>query len=229
MILNNAEKPTIAVIDFHMGNLFSVLNACEFVGFTPFVVNSGDELLKFDTAILPGVGAFGDAMENLKSLDLISPIRDFIASGKNLVGVCLGMQLLFSESEEFGLSKGLNIIPGRVVRFPKTNSNGQRIKVPQVGWNKIFFDSVCSGKNNLMLNNIANEEFMYFVHSYYVIPQKADVVLCTTNFEGISYCSGIYKDNVIAFQFHPEKSGLKGLEMYKNLKMIAMEKNNDSQ
>ncbi len=202
----------IAIIDYRLSNLFSVKNACSFVGLKPVITCDKIQIIEADALILPGVGAFGDAMKNLESMGLIEPIKESIKEGKPFMGVCLGMQLLFSESEEFGNHQGLNIIKGKVVRFA---GKTKKIKVPQIGWNRIYRYS--SGRNEWRqspLRNIANNEFMYFVHSYYVRPDNKDKILSFTNYEGIEYCSAVKYKNILATQFHPEKSGKEGIKIY---------------
>ena len=211
--------PDVAIVDYRMGNMFSVKHACEYVGLNPFVTSNSDEITSADGIILPGVGAFGDAMENLRKLDLISPIMDYIESGKPFMGICLGMQLLMTESEEFGRHNGLDVIKGSVVKFP-LNGNGDmdRVKVPQVGWNRIERPD-CRAEDlwaGTPLAGVANGEFMYFVHSYYAMPADADAVLTVTEYGPVRYCSGVRRGNVFAFQFHPEKSAMEGMRIYKN-------------
>jgi glutamine amidotransferase len=209
----------VAIIDYQMSNLFSVKHACEHAGLKPVITCDRKVIMNSDAAILPGVGAFGEAMDNLRRLDLIGSIKDFIDMGKPFLGICLGIQLLLSESEEFGNHKGLNVIEGVVVRFPNKNREGRRVKVPQVGWNKIFRPKFASEEywENSPLRGIRDGELMYFVHSYYVIPANQSYVLTRTNYDGIDFCSSVMRDNVFAFQFHPEKSGVMGLKIYRNL------------
>jgi glutamine amidotransferase len=195
-----------------MCNLFSVSHACSHAGIDAVVTRDPSEILRADGVILPGVGAFGDAMKNLSKLDLIPVIKDAIGSGKPFMGICLGLQLLFCESEEFGAFKGLGIISGTVKQFPKSFEN-RKIKVPQVGWNRIF-----KQKEEPVLKNVPDGSFMYFVHSYYVEPTDKSTVLTNTDYEGLRYCSGIQHDNIIAFQFHPEKSAATGLGIYQSWK-----------
>ncbi len=208
----------VAIIDYEMCNLFSVQRACEHVGLDSYITSDHSLIMESDGVILPGVGAFGDAMENLKKLDLIKPIKDFIGSGKPFMGICLGMQLLMSESEEFGHYKGLNIINGPVIKFSSFQSNGNRIKVPQVGWNSIY----CQGKEGshiwgkTPLKNIRDGEFMYFVHSFYAVPSDDSVVMSLTRYEQTEFCSSMIHKNVVAFQFHPEKSAGEGIKIYRN-------------
>ena len=154
-------------------------------------------------------------MENLAELDLISPIHDFIQSGKPFMGVCLGLQLLFSESEEFGNHKGLNVIEGVTRRFPAKNTDGQVLKVPQIEWNQISHYNGSSWDNS-PLEQCNEGEFMYFVHSYYVMPVNKERILSTTTYGGLTYCSSAAHKNVFAFQFHPERSGENGLKIYRS-------------
>ncbi len=217
--MNNTDKDNfqIAIIDYGMGNLFSIKRACEYVGLVSKITSNKNEILNAQAIILPGIGAFGDAMINLKNLDLVEVIKDFVQTGRIIIGVCLGMQLLMTESEEFGVHKGLNIIEGNVVRF---NSNLKKIKIPNIGWNKIFMFTVeqITSWADSPLNNIANGEFMYFAHSYFAVPVDLNNILAISNYDGIEYCCSIHNRNIFAFQFHPEKSGIHGLKIYKNIK-----------
>ena len=194
-------KKKLAILDYQMSNMFSVRNALEFLGFEPLVVSEASESLSSaDGAVLPGVGAFGEAMQRLKDQNLISAIKDFIRSGKPFMGICLGLQLLFSESDEFGITPGLDIIKGRVESFAK---NEKIRRIPHTGWNKIYKKGGDSG------------EYMYFVHSFYANPQDKSKVETTTEYEGFSFCSSVRQKNVYACQFHPEKSGPAGLKILK--------------
>lgn len=205
----------IAIIDYKLSNLFSVKHACEHVGLKASITSSGKEIINSRAAILPGVGAFGDAMNNLHNLKIVQAIKDFIKSGKPFLGICLGMQLLFTESEEFGQHEGLNIIPGKVIKFPHKNSRQQIVRVPQIGWNAINIPYDNPQKwQNTPLSNLTNGEFMYFVHSFFTIPRNKNDILTVTKYEETEYASGIIHDNVIAFQFHPEKSGPEGIKIY---------------
>lgn len=198
-----------------MGNLFSVKHACRTLGYEATITNDAKTIEKSDAIILPGVGAFGEAMQSLRNLHLIAQIKEFINLGKPFMGICLGFQLLFTESEEFGNYNGLDIFKGSVKKFPQ-NNNGKNIKVPQIGWNRIY-----SGNNENLwgqspLKDIKNREYMYFIHSFFVNPEEDSIILSRTSYEGFEYCSSIKKDNVFACQFHPEKSGLEGLKIYKD-------------
>jgi glutamine amidotransferase len=207
----------VAIIDYEMGNLFSVRHACEAVGLEPVVTTDKNVLLGADAAILPGVGAFGAAMDNLRKLDLVSPILEFIASGKPFMGICLGMQLVFEESEEFGTHKGLGLVRGRVKRFSNGAEAGKAIKVPQIGWNRIAppKDRPQAWKGTA-LGDVTPGEYMYFVHSYYTVPSDPQDALTITEYEGTEYCSAIKRGNLFASQFHPEKSAVEGLKIYRS-------------
>lgn len=218
-MIMNTDKKYIAVVDYGMGNLFSIMNICRYVGMQVVKTSEKDVIEKSSAVILPGVGAFGDAMLVLKRLDLTSVLIDAINSGKPFLGICLGMQLLMSESEEFGNNKGLDIIRGRVKRFPNFNDKNDKVRVPNIGWNRIFLTQNPVVKDSIF-HNIRDEEFMYFVHSYFAVPQDEEAVITYTDYCGIRYCSGIRKDNLLAFQFHPEKSGSSGIQIFKNFKEI---------
>ncbi len=212
------NKPIVSIIDFGMGNLFSVNRACEYAGLSARITSDKREILSSRAVLLPGVGAFGDAMDNLHRLDLVEPLKDLIGEGKPLLGICLGMQLLMSESEEFGHHKGLDILKGKVIRFPAVRKDGERIKIPQVGWNRIDKpqgEGIRDWSGSL-LSDASEGEFMYFVHSFYAVLDDMSAVLSVTSYEGIEYCSGLARDNIFAFQFHPERSAGKGLSIYKN-------------
>ncbi len=210
----------IAIVDYEMCNLFSVSHACEFAGVQAIITRDPKTIMQSDGVILPGVGAFGDAMKNLKKHGLIQVVKDVVQSGKPFMGICLGLQLLFSGSEEFGDHEGLGIIPGIVKKFPES-ANGKRVKVPQIGWNRIK-----KQKDHAVLSDVPDGAFMYFVHSFYVEPEERESVLTSTEYEGLDYCSSIQKNNTIAFQFHPEKSAGIGLGIYTSWKNI-IEKNNE--
>ncbi|MBT5986536.1 MAG: imidazole glycerol phosphate synthase subunit HisH [Nitrospina sp.] len=207
----------IAVIDYGMGNLRSVQKALEFVGAKVIVTHDPDLILSADSVVLPGVGAFKDCMANLNKLSLIDPIRKFIDSGKPFLGICLGLQVLFEESEEYGPVPGLGILPGKVVKFIDGSSDtrkGPQIKIPHMGWNQIKVK-----KNAPLFAGVGDSPYFYFVHSYYVVPEDPEMVATVTHY-GIEFVSGIQHKNIYAFQFHPEKSqtlGLSILERFSNL------------
>jgi glutamine amidotransferase len=208
-------RPRVAIIDYQMGNLFSVEHACSAVGVEPVITSDPDVIRASRAAILPGVGAFGEAMANISRLGLANPILEFIGSGKPFLGICLGLQLLFSESEEFGSHRGLDIIQGTVKRFPNSGPNGEPVKVPQIGWNQVD-PGAGGGWDGTPMQGIAHGEFMYFVHSFYVAPARRSDVLSVSRYAGLEYCSSIRRGNVFACQFHPEKSAHEGLRIYRN-------------
>lgn len=207
------SKKTV-IVDYGMGNMFSVLRACASAGLDAALTSDPKELESADAVILPGVGAFGPAMENLAKLDLVGPLKDFCASGRPFLGVCLGYQLLFSESGEFGSHKGLDIIKGVVKKFPVPNS--EQAKVPQIGWNAI---RRAGAWEDTLLAGLADGEYMYFVHSFYVEPAPGEPVSSVTSYAGVDYASSVSRGNLFACQFHPEKSAWNGLKIYENFKL----------
>lgn len=207
------SQKKILIIDYKSGNLFSVNQALTNIGLNVLISSDADDIASADAIVLPGVGAFGDAMKNLHNLNLVLPIKQAVESGKPFLGICLGLQLLFTESEEFGYTKGLDLVKGKVKRFNLNNSEGESRKIPQIAWNKInrINDNTW---NNTPLQDIEDGEFMYFVHSFYVEPEEP-VGLSETNYDGQNYVSSIQKENIFACQFHPEKSAHEGLQIYK--------------
>jgi imidazole glycerol-phosphate synthase subunit HisH len=202
----------VVIIDYQLGNLFSVKQACEHLGYKAIISSDPVDLKSADFAILPGVGAFKDAMINLEKLELKKAIYDYIESGKPFMGVCLGLQLLLTESEEFGNTKGLGIIPGKVRKFPVQQINEQTYKVPQIQWNNIL--APCSWEGT-PLQSCKTGDYVYFVHSFYAQPDDENYVLSKTVYGNMEYCSAVLKNNVFATQFHPEKSGEYGVNIYK--------------
>ncbi len=205
----------IAIIDYDMGNLRSVEKGFERIGATAVVTRDPAVIRDSTHVVLPGVGAFRDCMRNLERYGLIEPIIKAIESGKPFLGICLGLQLLFEESEEFGTHRGLGVIKGRVVRFPShMKVEDEELKVPHMGWNDISIK-----KPSPFLKDIESGEFFYFVHSYYCVPEDESVTL-TTTFYGLEFTSSICRDNIIACQFHPEKSQKKGLKLLENFSKL---------
>jgi glutamine amidotransferase len=201
----------IAIIDYGMGNLRSVQKGFEKIGREAVVTDDPRVVLKAERVVLPGVGAFRDCMHNLEQGGFVEPILKVIAEGRPFLGICVGMQLLFSDSVEFGLYSGLNVIPGHVLRFPdQMTVAGEKLKVPQMGWNQLRFK-----RRPPAFGGIEDGSNVYFVHSYYVKPDDSGVIATTTDY-GIEFCSSVWKDNVVATQFHPEKSQAIGLRILKN-------------
>ncbi len=200
----------IAVIDYGMGNLRSVEKALNVVGAKTKVTSRASDLKKCEKLVFPGVGAFGEAMRELKRRKLIEPIKDAIDSGKSFLGLCLGLQLLFEKSDEAPGVKGLCVLKGEVKKFKVKN-----LKVPHMGWNNVGYRPKAKGLRSKILNGVINGAYMYFVHSYYVKPKESKIAVTTTDY-GIKFISGIQKDNIYGFQFHPEKSQELGLKILEN-------------
>ena len=196
----------IALTDYNMGNLFSVTQAFKYCGETPRIVTDAAELMKFDAAVLPGVGNFGEGMLRLRESGLAEKVIEFAGTGRPLLGICLGMQMLLGESDEAPGATGLNLIPGKVRRFPEMG-----LKVPQIGWNDVAFKQ----ESVPLLAGLEDKSFFYFVHSYYVCPDDAGAVIGETEY-GVRYASIIGRDNIYGCQFHPEKSQNCGLQIVKN-------------
>lgn len=206
----------IAIIDYDMGNLKSVAKAFEKVGARARVTRDAKVIMDASHVVLPGVGAFRDCIKHLDEFNLISPILKSVKEGKPFLGICLGMQLLFDESMEFGRHQGLGLIKGSVVRFPAaTDSSGLELKVPHMGWNDIKMS-----KGSALMKGIHDGAYFYFVHSYYTAPADASVTLTTTSY-GLEFTSAIEKDNIMACQFHPEKSQRVGLKLLKNFSELV--------
>src|SRR5215213_6943261 len=199
----------VVIVDYQLGNLFSVKQACEHLGHEAGISNRPEDVANADYLILPGVGAFGDAMKNLDELGLSDAIHEHVDAGKPFMGVCLGLQLLMTESEEFGATKGLDIIPGVVKKFDVQEIGGDVFKVPQIQWNLIDEPEENKWKNT-PLQCCKPGDYMYFVHSFYAQPHDNRYVLSKTTYGEKQYCSAVLKDNVFATQFHPEKSSLYG-------------------
>jgi glutamine amidotransferase len=200
----------IVIIDYGAGNLRSVLNALSRLGYQATIISTARELVAAQVAILPGVGAAADSMDNLRKLGLVNPIRRFIAGGRPFLGVCIGLQLLFTGTEEGGWHECLDVIPGIVHRLPPG------LKTPHMGWNQLR-----QRISHPIFRGIPDEANFYFAHSFYAEPEDMSVVAGTTSY-GASICSVITKDNLIATQFHPEKSGKYGLRMYANFLKISL-------
>ena len=215
--MSNIDKKNVVIIDYKLGNLFSVQQACEAVGLNAKISSNKEDVINADALILPGVGAFLIAMTNLKELGLAEAIIEKVNNNTPLFGICLGLQLLFSESEEFGAGKGLDLISGVIKKLPD-NLENRKIKVPHISWNTIYkFEQNWS---KTPLRDLINDDFMYFIHSYYDMPSDNACILTKTNYDGIEFCSAVTKNNIFATQFHPEKSADKGISIYKNWALI---------
>ena len=206
-----------------MGNLYSVHRACGLAGLSAEITCSKRKVMEADAVILPGVGAFGDAMLALQELGLVDALEHVVGAGKPLMGVCLGLQLFMAESFEFGHHKGLGFVAGSVTKFEHPMENGKRLKIPQVGWNRIWKApptevALADGeRRGRLLENVRDGEFMYFVHSFVVKPEDESLITTRSTYGSVEFCSSLETGNIFGCQFHPERSGTSGLTMYKNL------------
>lgn len=201
----------IAIVDYGRGNLWSVQNGFAQIGVQAQVSADPDVVRRAEAVVFPGVGAFRDCMQNLVARGLDQVIREVIDAGRPVLAICVGMQVLLTESEEFGVTPGMAVVPGAVRRFPTTMSScGERLKVPHMGWNQLHQRRPCP-----LLEGIPDGAFTYFVHSYYVMPEDPDVVVASTDY-GLDFASVLWRDNLFATQFHPEKSQAYGLRILKN-------------
>jgi glutamine amidotransferase len=207
----------IAIVDYGMGNLRSVEKALQRVGGAVTVTSQAHTILQAEGVILPGVGAFGDAMDNLRQRRLLAPLEQHIASGKPFLGICLGLHLLFEEGQEMGRHRGLGVLAGYVRRFPESD-----LKVPHIGWNQLHIR-----RQSPLLEGVGSGSYAYFVHSYYVVPAEASVVVATTDY-GIDYASAVEHGNLLGVQFHPEKSQDVGLRILGNFVNIVQGKSHSA-
>jgi len=205
----------IAIIDYGMGNLRSVQKSFEAVGAKAIVTSDSKKILSARSVVLPGVGAFKACMDNLEKFNLIDTVKQSVQRGKPFLGICLGLQLLFSQAEEFGSVSGLGILKGKVVGFKDAPNSGDPLKIPHMGWNNVEVKP-----SHPLFDSVPNQSYFYFVHSYYVVPEDRATVATTTNY-GIEFVSGIHHENIHAFQFHPEKSQQLGLTVLKNFSRLS--------
>ncbi|MCD4824103.1 MAG: imidazole glycerol phosphate synthase subunit HisH [Phycisphaerae bacterium] len=217
-----ATEATVAIVDYGLGNLFSIHQACRHVGLAGHITSDAQAFRDADAILLPGVGAFPDAMEALERLGLVEPLKAMVAEGKPLVGICLGLQLLMQKSYEFAETPGLGLIEGTVERFDNPQGPNGTLKVPHVGWNRIDPPATRDWKNT-PLEGIPAGTYQYFVHSYHVVPTDENVVLATTRYGDTIFTSSVLRDNVFACQFHPERSGPRGLDIYQNIKRFILQ------
>ena len=200
----------IAIIDYDAGNIKSVEKALDFLGQDVVITGEPEKILKADKVILPGVGSFGDAMENLKNFGLIPVIHEIVERNVPFLGICLGLQLLFERSEESPGVEGLGILPGEILRIPKAEG----LKIPHMGWNSLELTG-----NGRLFQGIGEEPYVYFVHSYYLRATDPDIVTAVARY-GVEIHASVEKNNVFACQFHPEKSSKTGLAILKNFAKI---------
>lgn len=211
------EIPDVSIIDYGINNLKSISKALEKIDKKYAIITSIDDVRNAKSLVLPGVGSFSDGMKGLNDLKLIEPIREKVRNGTPLLGICLGMQMLFSESEEFGITHGLDLIPGRVVPFKKPGEVDMKgYKIPHIGWNNIYTPSLFQNTSflkNTILENIEQNVDVFFIHSYYAKVNNPDHVLAVANYGNQEFCAVVQKDNIVGTQFHPEKSGKYGLKI----------------
>jgi glutamine amidotransferase len=206
----------IAIMDYGRGNLWSVQNGFAQVGVQARISADPEVIMRAEGVVFPGVGAFRDCMHNLTKTGLDQALRQVISAGRPVLAICVGMQILLTDSEEFGLSQGLAIIEGHVRRFSSTPSRqDSRLKVPHMGWNQLYLRQPCP-----LLEGIPDGAFTYFVHSYYAVPTSLDVVVASTDY-GVDFASVLWQDNVYATQFHPEKSQAHGLRLLRNFAALT--------
>ncbi len=198
----------IAIVDYNMGNLASVQNAFAKLGKNTTVVDNPLDFSKYDKLVLPGVGAFGDAMDHLRERNMVNAIKEFAKSGKPMIGICLGMQLLFESSEEFGQHEGLGLIKGHVKAFDELKFS-KSLKVPHMGWNRVFT------KEHLLFHGVDKNHYLYFVHTFHVTCKDANDIIGETEY-GYKFTSAVAHDNIMGIQPHPEKSHKNGLKIIEN-------------
>lgn len=216
--MQSSSSPSAAIVDYGVGNLFSVMHGLRKVGIPATITSSKDDILAADMVVVPGVGAFGDAMASLHQLDLVEPLREVAASEQLLVGICLGMQLFMTESDEFGTHRGLDIFPGSVVPFTPSLDADSRLKVPHVGWTRNYASGDRSTDwTGSPLEGLTQGEYLYFVHSYYAVPEDPGLATSTATYGDTEFCSSMWRGRVFGCQFHPERSGSQGLQIYQNL------------
>jgi glutamine amidotransferase len=211
-----AAVPTLAIVDYGMGNLFSVLHAFAAVGQPAEITSSPTRLAVSEAIVIPGVGAFGIAMDVLERTGMAEAIQDRVACGTPLVGICLGMQLMMTSSTEFGSHRGLGIIEGDTVALKESPDISAGARIPHVGWSAVEQPHARSWCGTPLGGLVPGHE-MYFVHSYYVRPTNPEVALSFSSYRGVTFCSSLVKGNVFGCQFHPERSGVEGLEVYRRI------------
>ncbi|WP_326984847.1 imidazole glycerol phosphate synthase subunit HisH [Chryseobacterium sp. MYb264] len=211
----------VVIIDYNLGNLFSVYQALVNIGLDVVISSDPSEIAIADAIVLPGVGAFKEAKDNLDKMGLTDELRKAVIENKKpFLGICLGLQLLFTSSEEFGTTEGLDFVKGKVLKFSKQTED-HKIRIPQISWNTIHENNPDVWKSSPLKDTKSGAD-MYFVHSFYIVPENESITLTYTEYAGIRYTSSILIDNIFACQFHPEKSAKEGLKIYK----IWAEQNN---
>lgn len=210
------KNETVAIIDYGVGNLFSVHKAFSKIGVNSFITSNPEEIASSSKVVLPGVGAFKNGMRKLIETNLLNIVKDVANSGKPLLGICLGAQMLLDSSEEFGDTLGLGLIRGKVTEIPKFSNSGQRIRVPNIGWNNLCYPRGSSSIKGTVLDSIPETSMTYFVHSFMMSPEDPETRLADIDYEGIRISAAIKSGNISGTQFHPEKSGTIGLQILRN-------------
>jgi glutamine amidotransferase len=207
-------ESNVVVIDYGVGNLLSVKRALEHWGEDVVVSSNSDVILSASKVVLPGVGAFANGMGELEKAGLVDTVKQVAEKGTPLLGICLGMQMLFDESEEFGTTIGLGLIPGKVKQIPTSSKESDLIKIPHIGWNALEKNTLIEWSDSILDNSLEGDE-LYFVHSFMAHPESKDDLLATCNYKEIQITAVVQKNNVMGCQFHPEKSGATGLKIMK--------------
>lgn len=202
-------RKNIAIIDYGVGNLFSIKKALDKFGHNVFITEEADKIFSADAIVLPGVGSFQAGIEGLEIRNLIKPVKRFAASGRPMLGICLGAQLLLSEGHEFGVFRGLGVIQGEVIKFPTSKA-----RIPHMGWNEIY--SPKKIWKGTILDSVKENSDVYFIHSYILKPNKKEDILSLAQYGDLEFCSAVKRGNIYGCQFHPEKSGEIGLKIIKN-------------
>lgn len=210
------KTPTVTIVDYGVGNLYSVAQALQHVGANVSLVSTAEELLRADFLLLPGVGSFEAGMRGLRERGLVTPILEYVRTGKPFLGVCLGMQLMFEVSEEFGEHAGLGLIPGRVTAIPVVGRDQRPHKIPHIGWNKLIPPAARKGWEGTILQGLPPLVSTYFVHSYTAAPHNPAHRLADCDYDGCLISAAVQVDNVYGCQFHPEKSANPGLKILQN-------------
>lgn len=203
----------VTVIDYGVGNLLSVARALAHCGADVEVTSELEKISAAVRLVLPGVGAFGDCINELRSRRMDGVILDFAASGRPLMGICVGMQILFDRGMEFGNHTGLALLSGEVVKIPRTKPDGTSRRLPHIGWSPLQRTAACTGPGETILSSVHTGDAVYFVHSFQAVPSEAKTMIASVDCEGLAVCAAVAKDNVFGFQFHPEKSGPTGLRI----------------
>ena len=213
-------KPKVTIIDYGLGNLFSIKRAFEHCDADVKITKSPDDIDNADRLVLPGVGAFSAGIIGLKELHLLEPIKEYALTGRPFLGICLGMQMMMEVSEEFGKHRGLGVIRGTVVPVPSKGKNSEKLKIPHIGWNSLCKYRYIDSWENSILQGISPGTYMYFVHSYHVVPSDENSCIAFTDYGGHRLSAVISMDYIYGCQFHPERSGKVGLEIIKNFLYI---------